>query len=536
MKQLFFWMCIFYSTCVFAAPEMKLTPQTVSYGERVQLILSDDKAIKNMPDLSVLQNDFIIRGQQQMESTSIINGVKTETHQLILSLFPKKKGTLTIGPFEWNGTQLPAQNVLVTEQTNQTTQANSSAGVLPAAPSMNAEQNATVQNRIFEAQGEIEPKQIYEGESALYTIRLTENIGLTQAQIQTPNTTQYTLTPFGQDKMNRTMSGETPVQIYERTFLLTPNETGKFDLTGGVLGLVPDTSAPRTRPFGAFPDFFGNDDFFNQAFGVPQKEVYAGTNTASLTVKPKPTDWSGWWLPSQQVVLKEQFDISKEVRVGQPLERHVQLTALGVDGNKLPLMTQPVNQSIKAYANPDKRTVIDSKSGPVGVEEITFVIVPTETGEITIPGIQVGWFDTKNEKRAVAELSAKKIHVVPDSETITKENNTEPQTGAGKLNTPVPSSSVETPSVEERVVENQSVEADSVHQNNTAKTSLRGLEKIYEVFGVFELILAVCVIALFSGLFFYMKSRRNRKRYLNETDVKKSQKSKKPLPDLYPFE
>ena len=82
------------------------------------------------------------------------------------------------------------------------------------------------------------------------------------------------------DRLTVSLNGE-PVRSYERAFLLTPNSVGTFELTGGVLGLVPDMRAQRQRipqAFGMFPDFFGEDDFFNQAFGTPQKEVYAGTN------------------------------------------------------------------------------------------------------------------------------------------------------------------------------------------------------------------------------------------------------------------
>lgn len=558
MKYILFGIGICYASWAMAEPQITVSPQTVSYGDRVQLVLSDDKPIQNLPDLSSLQNDFVIRGQQQMESTSVVNGVKTENHQLILSLFPKRKGALEIGPFDWNGKMFPKQTLTVAEQTqmpsngptSDNAQSATQGSVSETAQKTAQNQQAETNKRVFEAVARIEPQQIYEGESAVYTIRLSENIGLTQAQIQTPNNAQYTLTPFGQDKMEKTMLNGEPVRSYERAFLLTPDSVGTFELTGGVLGLVPDMRAQRQRipqAFGMFPDFFGEDDFFNQAFGTPQKEVYAGTNTATLTVKPKPADWSGWWLPSRDVQLKELTNLKETeiVTLGTPIERHVQLSVLGVDGNKLPLLTQPVSHGIQAYANPDKRTVIETEKGPVGIEEITFVIVPTETGDITIPAIRVKWFNTVTEQVAVAEVPARTITVVAEGgagesnlNNSDKNINTAPhlQNSSEDVATPV-ESSAENSALSAVKKTSKQGENLSDTADRREKNAITLLEKMYEIFGVFELMLAVIVIAIFGGVFVYMKRLHRRKRYLDPAQNKsKKQGKEKPLPDLYPFE
>ena len=226
------------------------------------------------------------------------------------------------------------------------------------------------------------------------------------------------------------------------------------------------------------------------------------------------------------------------------LKRHVQLSVLGVDGNKLPLLTQPVSHGIQAYANPDKRTVIETEKGPVGIEEITFVIVPTETGDVTIPAIRVKWFNTVTEQVAVAEVPARTITVVAEG-------------GAGESNLNNSDENINTPPHLQNSSEEVATPVESSAENNALsavkKTSKQGenlsdtagreknaitlLEKMYEIFGVFELMLAVIVIAIFGGVFVYMKRVRRRKRYLDPAQNKsKKQGKEKPLPDLDPFE
>ncbi len=517
-----------YAFSAMAAPQMKVVPPVVSYGERVQLILSDDNPIQNTPDLSSLQKDFTIRGQQQMESTSIINGVRTETHQLILSLFPRQKGTLTIGPFDWNGTQLPAVQVQVTDGALPNTNPAQQTGTMPA-NTMNATQAPT--NRIFSAEAQLQANEIYEGETTLYTVRLTENIGLSQAQIQTPESNQYTLTVFERDKMSKTTVQGQPARAFERSFLLTPNATGTIQIAGGgVLGLVPDTTARRPRAFNAFADMFDTDDFFNQPFGMPQKEIYAGTNSVTLTVKPKPANWNGWWLPSRQVKLNEQYKMPNNVQVGQPIERYVQLSALGVDGNKLPLIVQPVNQAVKAYANPEKRTIIPSENGIIGYEEIMFVIVPTQSGEVTVPAIRIEWFNTQTKQKEIAELPAKIIQVAPadNAATIPTETNNAvtPQSVSNETE------SVITPPQPTLTTNNPS-------QNTTAQTSdtafWHAIKRIWTAFGLFELVMVCVVLGFFIGLTYLIRRRKKSHFLYQEQSTKVKDKNKKPLPDLYPF-
>ena len=180
----------------------------------------------------------------------------------------------------------------------------------------------------------------------------------------------------------------------------------------------------------------------------------------------------------------------------------------------------------------------------MGVEEMTFVTVPTETGDIMIPAIRVKWFNTVTEQVAVAEVPARTIKVVANAGA--DESNLNHSGENTKTSTPLKNSSEEVVAPVASSAENNAVSAEkktSVRGKNLSdtadkseKNSMTLLEKMYEIFGVFELVMAVIVIGLFGGIFVCMKHLRRRKRYLAPAKNKSKRRGKeKPLPDLYPF-
>ena len=506
IRFLFFVFCICFDYLAYAVPNISATPQQVPFGQAIQLTISDDKAIQ-LPDLTSLMSDFTIRNVQQQRYETSVNGVETKKYQVVLTLFPKKEGTLTIGPFTVN--QIPLEQILIQVTPPQ----QMFQGV--SSQQKSSKDNKT-QSVVFQAEAKIEPQEIYIGESAVLTILLRENIDLIQAQIETSTHSDYTIVPFGKDNVFLQRVDGKPVRVYQRSFLVTPNQSGIFSLAGNVIGVVP-TGQPQKK-LSAFPDFFGQDDFFDIHLGNLTEEVYIQSNPVQLVVNAKPVDWQGWWLPSQKVTLTEQYQIPDSVFVGQPVERHVQLMAHGVDAHKLPLIGQPNNPSVNVYGNPEKRTVVPSENGLVGYEERTFVLVPVESGKITIPAIQIDWFNTQTKNKETAILPAKTLTVYPataqqqDVQPLQQVEPENPDTGFPTKPT--------TNHVEKTDVPTQSV------------TQI--LKQTYGLFGVFELVL-MGIVLLF--LLIIVGIIRYEYRYRFSRDKKSDlKKSKKPLPDLYPFE
>ncbi len=507
MKKLFL-LLFFVSENALAAPTMTLSSQSPQIGEQMQIIFEDTQPIGQLPDLSALQTHFVIRGQQSAFNTSIVNGVQSQSHRLILSVFPKEVGTFSIGPFEINQTQLPAQTVTVSEQTSLSPDNNSTAQNGAQTPSSNA---------VFQVEARVEPKEIYIGETALYSVRFTENIGLTQAQVEMPENENFTFTPLGDDKMGRTLIQNQAARFFERSFLLTPKHSGDFTIPpSAVIGYLPDRNFKSSR-FG-FPDLFGQDPFFDTAFGLPQKEVYRQSQPIHLTVLPKPDNWKGWWLPSRKVTLTETYQWPQTLKVGQPIERRVRLQASGVEGHQLPLLVQPAGQGLKVYANPDQRGQMTTADGLSGYEEMTFVLVPTNAGKITIPEIKVSWFNTKEKKEETALLPLKEITVEADANgALMQTQNTNP------------------PQTKQPESANRETPPQKTNQTKkTVQSAISPTARYFLIGGFGFLFLLICIG---SGIYLSRRHRHNNALLLQsaEKNEKSGHSHKKPLPDLYPF-
>ena len=505
---------------VLSQPNITISPTTVAYGNPIIVTFSDSETIETLPDLSMLQKNFMIRGQNQSAQTRIYNGIKTSEYYLKLTVFPHKIGTFEIGPFQWKNKHFPAQTVTVQDAPVSAVQGQGT----------NVSQNVgqVASNAVFKLETMVENPSVYIGETTIYKIRLYNNIGLMQPQLELPFSDDYTLTPYGKEQLVQTTMDGQRVWLYERMFLLSPKKTGEIVISqASVFGSIPDTTAPRHRVFGdsMFHDMFGDDPFFNMTIGLPQKEVYKQSNLVQLTVKEKPADWQGWWLPTKELSLTEDYKTTTVNRVGEPIERRIQLKALGVEGHQLPLLTQSANDSFKVYANPEKRSQISMNNTIVGYEEIAFVIVPMKSGEITIPPISVEWFNTTTEKKEITTLPSKTFFVA-EAETIAGSVNID-TTSADKTDMREEINSSDTLSDEQKTQTSTNVANDVKIPQNVTDNS------VWLYIGVGTSV----ILAFFLGCVGYWLGRRKQIKTLvqsTKTGHKKKQK-KKPVPDLYPF-
>ena len=89
---------------------VQVLPNPVVYGNPVELTISSDKAFTAGPNLSVLEQDFILGGQQHRQSSQWINGVGKTQHELIYTLFPNKTGKLEIPELQFGSEKTKKNN------------------------------------------------------------------------------------------------------------------------------------------------------------------------------------------------------------------------------------------------------------------------------------------------------------------------------------------------------------------------------------------------------------------------------------------
>jgi hypothetical protein len=141
------------------------------------------------------------------------------------------------------------------------------------------------------------------------------------------------------------------------------------------------------------------------------------TEPLTINVKARPAEFpaSAIWLPAKLLTLSEKWsDTSPQFRVGEPVTRSITLNARGLSGEQLPPITANlVSDDFKFYPDQPDIKSDSNDQGKLGTRIESMAIVPTRAGQLTLPAIEVYWWDTRNDKLQVATLPAKTVTVAP---------------------------------------------------------------------------------------------------------------------------
>jgi hypothetical protein len=415
-----------------AAFQAFLDRNQIEPGESVQLTLQRDGR-GGEPDLAPLKQDFAILDAASGSSVQIINGHLSTQMQVRLTLSPKRSGQLQIPALTWEGERSPALTLTVTPNANNTSTGN---GTPAAAASSSLFITST-----------LDQKQPYVQAAATLKLRIHTDQPLYQASLDLASSNDVVVQQLGKDRQSsETRDGRT-YQVIERTYLLFPQRSGRISLAGPVLaGQVADTRAGAS-----------GDPFMDRAFGnIFGRNPFAGAMNATrpfrlqgdaivLDARARPASVSGQdWLPAQQVSLDESWrPDGGTLRAGEPLTRHLRLSAVGLSAAQLPDLAarMPLPDGIKAY--PDQPRLNSQEQGDSinGVREQDIALIASRPGRFELPAMHLAWWDTTQNKAREVVLPARTLEVLPGVAGADTGRAGEPPATSATQPTPVASSS-----------------------------------------------------------------------------------------------
>jgi len=380
-----------------------LDKTNVASGETVQLQLQHDGTTDSQPDLGPLRSDFDVLGSSSGSNVQIINGHMSSQTQVTVLLSPKHDGNIRIPPLQWDGQQTAALELTVGGG------GNAAAASQPGPTSGDA-------SHIF-LTATLDQKQPYVQAADVLTVRLYADQPIFQASLDLPASSDVLVKQLGKDRQSSEMRNGRNYQIVERKYLLFPQRSGTLSLDGPVL----DAQVQATG--GNNP--FGNDPAFGNIFGqMPLAGMLNATRpirlhgkTITLNVLKRPAAVTGAnWLPAQNVTLQETWrPDSGAIHVGDPVTRHLQLTALGLTGAQLPdlgaLMQVP--DGIKTY--PDQSVAKDAIQGDtvLGTRDQDIALIASRPGRFELPEVKLNWWDTVHDVQHVVTLPARILDILP---------------------------------------------------------------------------------------------------------------------------
>ncbi len=139
----------------------------------------------------------------------------------------------------------------------------------------------------------------------------------------------------------------------------------------------------------------------------------AKSEPLTLSVKAASNSQAGeWFLPAKSVELQAQWQTpTPTFKVGEAVTRKIDLIALGATPEQLPKLTLPDTAGVKFYVDSDQTASRETPQGTKALRELSISVVPTQSGEITLPELSVKWLNTQTNKQETATLPAQTITV-----------------------------------------------------------------------------------------------------------------------------
>ncbi len=349
---------------------------SVALGDTLQLVLSataDDENLQGV-DTSHLSADFEVLSRNMRSSMSVINGVQSHKRELSLEVAPRRSGTLTIPPFKIGASRTRPIEIEVSD----------SPQVDPG-------------NEVVLFDAEVDSAEVYVQGQLLLTLRIQQSVNLEQAGISELKLDDAFVVPLEQKSYQRRMHG--------RLWLVQEVRYAIFPEHSGTLEIPPQQFSAREST--------ARRSLFDPA--SRGRVVRRSTPALQVEVLPKPLDYpAGDWLPARSLQLEEEWSQdTQNLRVGESVTRNIRIRGEGLQGAQLPPTLFPQQPGLKFY--PDQPQIDDNEiaSGLQGVRRDSVAIVPLEAGTVSLPAIEIPWWDTSTNTLRKAVIPARTLTIAP---------------------------------------------------------------------------------------------------------------------------
>lgn len=407
----------------------------IAEGDTVQLTLEARGQVSGQPDTAPLEQDFDILGTSTGSRISIVNGQTDARTSWTLTLSPKHGGKLTIPPLRVGGSTTPALALTVSD-----------------APAPTASGGAD----IF-IETSVEPRHPYVQQQVLYTVRLLAAVPISNGQLSEPKPADTLVEPLGDDREYTTVRDGRRYRVTERRYALFPQGSGRLELDAPVFdGEVPASGRRTASPL---QRFFGNDPMFGRSLFndlmTPVRRTRVRGKALAVDVRPRAGASQGaQWLPAEQLTLTGSWQPeSGEVPAGDPVTLQLDITAKGLTGGQLPNLAPAAVDGFDVYPDQAQRQTDTGASGVTGHLHQKIAFIPRRAGRLSLPDIQVSWWDTQAGRERVARLPGRVLQVAPatgrpDTAAPVTHAQPQPASPAGQRAAAMPSGAARTGAVQ----------------------------------------------------------------------------------------
>lgn len=313
-----------------------------------------------------LLSDFMVGRTSVSRQTSIVNGDLSKLTRFTTVLIAQQEGEYTIPAIMMDG----AQSDPITMQ------------VLAAGSDTSARSD-----KIAFIESTLDSQSVFLQQPLTYIVRLYLAADLNKGNLMPPKMAQADIRQIGSDEESTQMLNGRRYKVYQRTYQITPNKSGEFEIQGARFDGEVYAEGQRSI-FSSFSN---------------TQPVSTIGETVSVQVKPVPANWRGHWLPSELVTISQSLTPEKsEFDVGEPVTISYQLTAVGVKPEQLPEIEPQFPASVRVYPDNQQTDQFVRNGVTIAQKTMSFAVVPNEPGNLQLPGVEIPWFNTKRGQPDIA--------------------------------------------------------------------------------------------------------------------------------------
>lgn len=349
-------------------------------GETLDLILeSEDVTQFGMPDLTPLRDQFEVVSTRQESRLSTFAGKARSSTRWIVTLLPRQTGYVVVPPLKLGD----AQSQPITLQ------------VLKNDPS-----SGDKLAPIF-IDASLDRASVYVQAQAVLTLRIYHSVSLYDDSSLTPlSIPDARVEQLGDPRTFETDINGVRHGVIELRYAIFPQQSGALSIPQQV--------------FSATPVERSNEYEFNPFGPRPGRPTRVKSPQIPLEVKPRPASWPAdvAWLPARALTLSEAWNPEPtDVTVGDSLTRSLMLRAEGLSSAQLPPLPIQDSAGLRRYPDqPQQRNEVSDK-GLIGSREESEALVPSQSGRIALPEVQVLWWNTELDRLESASLPARTLEV-----------------------------------------------------------------------------------------------------------------------------
>ncbi|MBQ8751248.1 MAG: BatD family protein [Alphaproteobacteria bacterium] len=382
-----------FSINVFADElNVDIDKNVMTEGDVLYLTIEYDGSSNENPDLSSLQNDFQVVSNSTSKQITLINGVLEQTKKWTVGVKPLRSGKIVIKPIKLGGLSSNYSEVEVKEITD--------VAYIP-------DSKNNYNSPYFKIEQSTDLTSAYLNQQVLLYVTIYDSLGLRNGTINIDEKVKddWIIVPLLKNPIvKKDVIDGRKMNVINFVYAIFPQKTGEleipqFSFEGEYIKDVGFSSPD----FGEEFMMFGMD--FRNAFGQKVPVRMKADAKVLNVLMPKDKTPLNKWFPVKNLQVSSFIGQKNNFMVSEAFNQKVIVKATGATQTLLPNIEFPQTAGLKQY--PEKPEIKEDIVNGNVVTTATYnvVYIPTQRGNITIPPIEIKWFNVNNNQFETASTN-----------------------------------------------------------------------------------------------------------------------------------